>query len=140
MPMRPALLFLLGALAAALPRAAAAQELACTAAQQPRAVAELMFGRMIGDRIGVGAAPWARFLDREITPRFPDGLTVVDAAGQWRDPGRNTIIREPSRVVTIVLPGRPDDADRLAAIAAAYKARFRQLSVLTIVRAACVSF
>jgi hypothetical protein len=27
---------------------------------------------------------WARFVDREIAPRFPDGLSVVDAKQQWR--------------------------------------------------------
>lgn len=28
---------------------------------------------------------WRAFLAAEVTPRFPDGLTVIDAAGQWRD-------------------------------------------------------
>ena len=59
---------------------------------KPQQVAELMFGRKIGDRIGVSEAQWARFLDREITPRFPDGLTVIDTRGQWRD-----TVRKPAR-------------------------------------------
>ena len=103
-------------------------------------VAELMFGRKIGDRIGVSEAQWARFLDREITPRFPDGLTVIDTRGQWRDTVRKTIVREPSKLVQIVLPGKPEDDARLNEIAAAYKSRFRQQSVGIIVRAVCVSF
>ena len=81
-----------------------------------------------------------RFVDREITPRFPDGLTVFDARGQWRDIQRNRIVREPSKLVQIVLPGKAEDADRLNEIAAAYKSRFRQQSVGVIVRGACVSF
>jgi hypothetical protein len=103
-------------------------------------VAELMFGRKIGDRIGVSETQWAGFVDREITPRFPDGLTVLNAAGQWRDPDRKRIVREPSKLVQIVLPGNADDFDKLGAIAQAYKQRFRQQSVGTIVRAACVAF
>ena len=54
----------------------------------------LMFGRKIGDRIAVSESQWARFVDREITPRFPDGLTVFDASGQWRDRASNKIVRE----------------------------------------------
>jgi hypothetical protein len=103
-------------------------------------VAELMFGRKIGDRIGVSDSAWARFVDREITPRFPGGLTVIDARGQWRDPDRNRIVREPSKLVQIVLPGKDEDQQHLDEIAAAYKIRFRQQSVGIIVRPACVAF
>ena len=107
---------------------------------KPQQVAELMFGRKIGHRLGVSEAQWARFLDREITPRFPDGLSVIDARGQWRDTKRNRIVREPSKLVQIVLPGKPEDDARLHEIAAAYKTRFRQQSVGIVLRAACVSF
>ena len=107
---------------------------------KPQQVAELMFGRKIGDRIGVSNAAWARFVDREITPRFPDGLTVIDALGQWRDPARRIILREPSKLVQIVLPGKDEDQQHLDEIAASYKARFRQQSVAIIVRPACVAF
>ncbi len=119
---------------------AAAQPLSCHGAQKPRQVAELLFGRDIGGRVGVSESAWARFVTRELTPRFPDGLTVTDAVGQWRDRTRGTLVREPSKRVEIVLPGNADDEDRLAAVVAAYKRQFRQQSVGIIVRAACVSF
>ena len=99
-----------------------------------------MFGRKIGERIAVSAAQWARFVDREISPRFPDGLTIFDAQGEWRDRARKVIVHEPSKIVEIVLPGRDDDAERLSAIAAAYKTQFHQQSVGIVVRDACVSF
>jgi hypothetical protein len=38
------------------------------------------------------------------------------------------------------MPGRPDDSQRLDAIADAYKSLFRQRSVGIIVHPACVSF
>jgi uncharacterized protein DUF3574 len=103
-------------------------------------VAELMFGRKIGERIGVSNTAWARFVDREITPRFPNGFTVIDAQGQWRDTDHNKVMREPSKLVQIVLPGTDEDQQRLGEIATAYKVRFRQQSVGIIVRPGCVGF
>src|SRR6266550_2149053 len=104
---------------------------------KPQQVAELLLGRKIGDRLGVSETQFLNFLDREITPRFPDGLTVYDARGQYRDSERNRIVREPSKVVMIVLPGRPEDMARLNEIADAYKKRFRQQSVGIVLRQAC---
>ena len=117
-----------------------AQSLECRGAQKPQQVAELLFGRMIGRRVAVSEGQWASFLDREITPRFPDGITVSSTLGQWREQLGNRIVREPSKVVMIVLPGKDDDLDRLTAVVEAYKRRFRQQSVGVILRAACVSF
>lgn len=112
----------------------------CHGAQHDRQVAELLFGRDIGSRIGVSETAWARFVARELTPRFPDGLTVSDAVGQWRDPASGKFVREPTKRVEIVLPGRDDDAARLEAVVQSYKRAFRQRSVGVIVRPACVSF
>ena len=75
-----------------------------------------------------------------MTPRFPDGLTITDAVGQWRDRDNGSIVREPSKHVEIVLPGNADDEARLDAVVAAYKRAFHQQSVGVIVRSACVSF
>src|SRR5258705_7403509 len=73
---------------AAISMLASAQAIACNAPQRPMQQIELMFGRSIAGHLRVGEAAWARFLAREITPRFPDGLTVLDTAGQWRAPAR----------------------------------------------------
>jgi Protein of unknown function (DUF3574) len=124
----------------ALAGGADAQLLGCLGGQRPSQVAELMFGRNIGDRLGVNEADWSRFVDREITSRFPNGLTMFNAAGQWRDEATNKIVREPSKLVQIVLPGQVEDIARLNEIVAAYKRRFKQHSVVMIVRPACVSF
>lgn len=113
---------------------------ACQGTQQRRELAELLFGRDFGDRLGVSEPAWRRFVAREITPRFPDGLTVTDALGQWREPRSGHIVREPSKRVEIVLPGNADDAARLGAIVSAYKRQFQQRSVGVILQSACVSF
>jgi hypothetical protein len=137
-------LALVRALAAVLFNTAAsggyAAPLSCHRPQHPKQIAELLFGRDIGRKLGVSEAAWARFVAREMTPRFPDGLTITEAAGQWRDPADGTIVREPAKGVEIVLPGNTDDEARLAAVVAAYKREFRQRSVLVIVRSGCVSF
>lgn len=112
----------------------------CHPPQRPREVAELMFGRDIGQHVAVSVSAWKRFLAREITPRFPDGLTVTSATGQWRDRSTGAIVNEPSLLVSIVLPGNADDQDRLDAIVAAYKRRFHQQSVGVVEQSACVSF
>lgn len=124
----------------ALFRGADAQLLDCRGGQRPTQVAELMFGRNIGGRLGVNKADWSRFVDREILSRFPSGLTVLDAAGEWWDQDTNKIVREPSKLVQIVLPGEVEDITRLNEIVAAYKRRFKQQAVGMIVRPACVSF
>src|SRR5262245_2302938 len=123
-----------------LARSADAQLVDCLGGQRPSQVAELMFGRNIGGRLGVNEADWSRFVDREIISRFPNGLTVFNAAGQWRDEVTQKIVREPSKIVQIVLPGQVDDIERLNEVVAAYKTRFKQQSVGLVVRPACVSF
>ncbi|MGP9811345.1 DUF3574 domain-containing protein [Rhodopseudomonas sp. NSM] len=127
-------------LATTLAGCAALPAPACLPPSRPMLSAELAFGRNIGDRPGVSDADFRRFAAEEITPRFPDGFTVVDGAGQWRDTGRSRIVREKSKLVTIVFA---DDAGRRAAlgeIAEAYKRRFRQQAVMVAVRPSCVSF
>ena len=121
-------------------QAVPAQALSCHGTQQIRQVAELLFGRDTGHKLGVSESAFTHFVAREITPRFPDGLTISDATGQWRDRDSGAITREPSKRVEIVLPGATDDEARLEAVVAAYKRRFHQQSVAVIVRPACVSF
>jgi hypothetical protein len=119
---------------------AGAQGLACNAPQQPMQQVELMFGRNIGGHLGVSEAAWSRFLAREVTPRFPDGLSVLDAAGQWQDKERGRVVREPSKLVVIVTADDAPARDKLAAIVAAYKQQFRQHSVGVISRPVCAAF
>ena len=141
MPVRlAAALTLVSTLVLTLAGGADAQLVDCLGGQKPTQVAELMFGRNIGSRPGVSEGDFGRFVDREIMSRFPNGLTVFNAAGQWRDEASNKIVREPSKVVQIVLPGQVDDVARLNEIVEAYKRHFKQQSVVMIVRPACVSF
>jgi hypothetical protein len=112
---------------------------ACPAGQQRLRTAQLFFGSSVKGQPGVNEAEFHNFVDQELTPRFPDGLTILDGGGQWRG-AENKLIRESSKVVLIVLPRRGDSGQRIEAVRAAYKARFHQESVLLVTQAACVSF
>lgn len=83
-------------------------------------------------------AELTRFIEQEVAPRFPDGVTVVDGGGQWKG-DENRLIREAAKVVLIVLPAKGDAAAQIQAVQGAYRARFRQDSVVALAPPACVT-
>ena len=99
----------------------------------------LFFGRNIGDAERVSDEEWRAFLADMVTPRFPDGLSVFDAAGQWRD-SEGSIVRERSKMMLILAEPSSDAVRRLDEISEEYKQRFSQESVLRVVDSACVAF
>lgn len=142
--MRPALplvVALLAGCAAQTPAPRGATDAACPPGTGAATVAEAFFGRNAAGREVVSDAAWDRFMAEVVTPAFPDGLTVLDGAGQWR--GRDgRIARERAKVLLVALPGgTPAEAlERLAPVRAAYRARFGQESVMVATRSACVGF
>lgn len=102
--------------------------------------ADLLFGRDIAGRGPVTETERAAFLAEVVTPRFPDGFTVWDTRGQWRDRATGRIIGEASFVVRIVADDTADTHARLVAIRHAYRERFRQDSVGITLVPACASF
>ena len=84
-----------------------------------------------------------RFLDTEITPRFPDGLTVLNGAGQWQGED-DEIVEERSRIVILLYPREAVDESNaeIEEIRAAYERAFQQESVLRADddRPVCASF
>lgn len=99
----------------------------------------LFFGRGKGGAQTVSDDAWARFLARDVTPRFPDGLTVIDGAGQWRN-AAGRIERERSKLLVVVAPPGASPLRRSGEIVEAYKRSFGQESVLRVVRTVCASF
>lgn len=124
----------------ALSSAAQAQDSACRDPARPMLRAELLFGRTIGGRLGVSGRQWLQFLKDEITPRFADGLTVIDGRGQWRNPANGAIVREQSKVVIIVTADTPAARERIDAVTAAYRLRFKQKSVGVVTHTVCAAF
>ncbi|VVU50053.1 hypothetical protein BAN20980_02763 [Burkholderia anthina] len=102
--------------------------------------ADLLFGRDIAGRGPVTDEERTAFLADVVTPRFPDGFTVWDTRGQWRDRATGRTIRETGFVVRIVADDTDDTRARLQAIRHAYVERFRQQSVGITIVPACASF
>lgn len=130
-------LALLAALAFA--SAACAPRLPCDS-DQAKYSAQLLFGRAIGTQGEVSDSEWRDFLATTVTPAFPSGLTVTDTEGQWRDAASGALVRERSKVVTILIDDPAAARRHLDAIADAYKRRFRQDAVGIVVTPACVAF
>lgn len=100
---------------------------------------ELLFGTSRRDSPPVSDEEWASFLDTEVTPRFPDGLTVLSGLGQWR--GNDGILAKERSIVLVIWysPSARTEAD-IEAIRSAYKQRFNQQSVMRVDSVSCVSF
>ena len=62
---------------------------------------ELFFGMDRADGADVTDTEWQTFVDEVVTPRFPAGLTVLSASGQWRD-SSGAVIQENSRVIVLL--------------------------------------
>ena len=103
-------------------------------------VAELFFGRNVKGRRPVSDAEWAKFAADTITRNFPDGFTVFDGYGQWRNPATGRIGKDPTKILLVAAKRSPDLADRLTAVSDAYKTQFHQQSVGIITRDSCAAF
>ena len=111
----------------------------CPDGADPWVKYELFMGR--GNQSGevVDDAAWDAFLGDTVTPRFPDGLTVLDARGQWRD-SEGLIGNERSKLLVILAPPGGGEMRLIDEVTGEYKRRFGQESVLKVVYDACVSF
>jgi hypothetical protein len=110
----------------------------CPTGQERLRTAQLFFAPNTDGKPRVSDADFRKFADEELTPRFPDGLTILNGGGQWRG-SENQLIREASKVVLIVLPTKGDAGARIEAARRAYTKRFRQESVLLVTQASCIS-
>jgi len=87
----------------------------------------------------VSEPQWQAFLRQQVTPLFPDGLTVWEADGQWRrTDGR--IARERAKVLLLIHEETPAVRSAIASIVADYKRLFHQESVLWETAPVCAAF
>jgi len=98
---------------------------------EPWARTELFFGTAKPDGTAVTEDEWRGFLDREITARFPDGLTVMTGIGQYRD-ADDKIVQEQSMLLILLYPQEAarDSGAKIEQIRDAYEQTFQQQSVL----------
>jgi hypothetical protein len=128
-----------GVAALALSPLAVAPSRVCNQPSQIMSRLELLFGMKKPDGGEVAEEEWRTFLDAEVTPRFPDGLTVLTGYGQWRNQS-GVVGKETSRVLLIWLKSNPKNNAKIEAIRTAWKSRYKQESVMRIDDTSCVSF
>ena len=109
---------------------------ACTAPLRPPFQVDLYFGRDKPAGGEVSEAEWAAFLAEAVTPRFPDGLSVLAVEGQTRVPS-GAIVRERTKLLVVVVFDAPAHEARVGEIVAAYNRRFGQHGVFRTERAVC---
>jgi hypothetical protein len=93
---------------------------------------EMFFGMDKPTGGTVSEDEWQKFVEEVVTPRFPDGLTVDDALGQYLD--GKTLIREKSKQLILLYPRRFKTASgrKIEEIRRAYIKAFDQRSVLRV--------
>ena len=106
---------------------------------EPGITAQLFFGRIVAEA-PIGDAEWRDFLATSVTPRFPAGLTVLEASGQWRQRSTGRVIFEPSTIIEIATDRSANTLARLEAIRSEYRSRFHQEAVGLVVGQSCASF
>jgi hypothetical protein len=114
----------------------------CTNRDQAQLLArtELYFGRGKPDGSMVTDDEFRAFLDEIITPRFPNGLTVLSGVGQFRG-SSGMIKREGAMFVILLYPaGEKDSSAHIEEIRDSYRKTFAQESVLRVDGESCVYF
>ena len=106
---------------------------------KPFARTELFFGLSKPDSAEVSSAEFQRFLDREVTPRFPDGFTILSADGQFKN-ARGAILKERSHLLILLYPVEASNNQQIEQIRKAYITAFQQQSVLRADEMSCASF
>ena len=86
----------------------------------------------------VSSEEWSTFLREVVTPKFPDGLSVWQASGQWQD-GDGRLIRENTFVLSLVHEREPSPEENVRAIISEYKTRLQQEAVLRVKSHVCIS-
>jgi hypothetical protein len=101
---------------------------------------EMYFGSSVKGRPAVSESAWAKFLGSEMTPKFPDGLTVWNAYGQWRW-GDGKIYREATHVLLIIYKPDATSEGKIEAIRENYKKQFNQAGApLRVDATVCAAF
>jgi hypothetical protein len=108
----------------------------CTAPLKPAVAIDLYFGRDKPAGGEVTDAEWGAFVAEVVTSRFPDGVSIFDASGQYREPS-GRIVRERSKRLVVIVFNSPAHRARLDEIIDAYKRRFGQYSVFRVEQPVC---
>ena len=114
-----------------------ARDAACGTTSAAQLRTTLYFG-LARPKGSVSELEWQVFLRDEVTTRFPEGLTVWEAEGQWKQ-SEGTIGHERTKVLLLVHPDTPAARDGVQAVITHYRQKFEQESVLWETARVCVT-
>ena len=86
----------------------------------------------------VSELEWQIFLRDEVTRRFPEGLTVWEAQGQWKN-AKGLIDQERSKVLLVVHPDSSAARAAVQEVIENYRKQFDQESVLWETARVCIA-
>nr|WP_315293132.1 DUF3574 domain-containing protein [Serratia proteamaculans] len=129
---------LLSGCVAPVPNTVQQKSAACSVGD-PMTQTTLYFGlnRPVGPVIS--AAEWQSFVDRQVTPRFKDGLSVFDAKGQWLG-NDGKLARENSKALILIHASGKESETNIEVLRSSYKQQFAQDSVMRVDTPVCVAF
>lgn len=92
---------------------------------------ELFFGSLMPDGSVVSDEAFTGFLNTEITPRFPNGLTLLTGLGQFLT-AQGVMHQESSRLLILIYPVEEErvSSEKIEQIREKYKRMFQQEAVL----------
>jgi Protein of unknown function (DUF3574) len=128
---------LAGAVMTAHGDTAPTREGACGVTSAAQLRTTLYFG-LARPKGSVSELEWQVFLRDEVTARFPEGLTVWEAEGQWKG-SEGTIAHERTKVLLLVHPDTSGARESVQTVIAHYRQKFEQESVLWETARVCVS-
>ncbi|CNK80478.1 DUF3574 domain-containing protein [Yersinia mollaretii] len=104
---------------------------------EPMAQTTLYFGLNRPHGPAISPVEWQTFVDNDVTSRFKEGLTVIDAKGQWL--GNDGRVAKESSKALVLIHKNDKDAD-IEALRSRYKQQFAQESVMRVDSPVCVDF
>ncbi|BAZ39400.1 hypothetical protein NIES4101_53530 [Calothrix sp. NIES-4101] len=79
----------------------------------------------------ISEAEWQEFLNKNITPKFREGLTVVEGKGQYLNQ-EGKLIKENTKLLILIHQNNSNTKSKIRALIEEYKRQFNQESVLQV--------
>ena len=99
----------------------------------------LYLGRTMNG-VPISDQSWKAFVESDVTPRFPDGFTMLHGQGAWRRQGSEETGYETSTLLIILHPDTDQDRRKISDVAEAWRTTFSQEAVLRARGNVCVDF
>ncbi len=91
---------------------------------------KLFMGLSRSGGAAVSRREWDQFVIDHFVAGFPNGFTIVETTGYWRDRNTGATVYENGKQVIVLHEATPDNETMINEIAEKYRARFDQQSVL----------